>query len=300
MKRSRSDICTELAAKLGIEQEFTDGKSCEDWLRQTIDESRKDDPDLPTWDEWKEMGIYRRNAGPAVSMTDFREDPKPIRLEHRRARLKSIPDRLATLAQAWDFGTFREERQGDVITPLPEFTATWEGALEARENEEYPLQVIGHHFKGRTHSSYGNVKVLKEAHTQTAWLNPIDANERGIENGDAVFVFNERGTVQLRAFVTPRIPGSVSIPQGAWYKPLPSADFSTRRHESRKAGGRRRFSKFANLTPSDSLAKGLPSHTTLAQVTKAGSGVLEDIEDRYYEPYSADAVGMSGLRRTND
>ena len=32
---------------------------------------------------------------------------------------------------------FREVKDGDVITPLPEFTATWEGALEARENKEY-------------------------------------------------------------------------------------------------------------------------------------------------------------------
>lgn len=292
--KSIFDICTELAAKLDLEEEFTDGKSREDWLRQTIDESRAEDPELPTWDEWKEMGIYRRNAGPVVSMTDFREDPDGNPLDTPSGKIEIYSDRLAKLAEAWEFGTFREELPGDVITPLPEFTATWEGALEARENKKYPLQVIGHHFKGRTHSSYGNVELLKEAHTQTAWLNPIDAKERGIDNGDAVFVFNERGTVQLRAYVTPRIiPGSVSIPQGAWYKPLPSADFSlpdgTNADKPVDVGGS--VNTLTSLHPTP-LAKGLPSHTVLAQVTKAGAGALETIEDHYYKPYSADAVGM--------
>lgn len=44
------------------------------------------------------------------------------------------------------------------------------------------------------------------------------------------------------------------------------------------------------------LAKGLPSHTVLAQVAKAEAGALEKIEAAYYKPYSADAVGMT--RRT--
>lgn len=33
-------------------------------------------------------------------------------------------------------------------------------------------------------------------------------------------MFNDRGELKLPAYVTPRImPGVISVPQGAWYKP---------------------------------------------------------------------------------
>ena len=104
-------------------------------------------------------------------------------------------------------------------TPLPEHVATWEGAEEARTNERHPLQMISHHFKGRTHSTYGNLSNNLEAHPQKIWINTRDAAARGIANDDVVKVFNDRGTIQCQALVTPRIvPGTVGIPQGAWHK----------------------------------------------------------------------------------
>ena len=45
------------------------------------------------------------------------------------------------------------------------------------------------------------------------WINPIDAEPRGIENGDTLLVFNDRGSVQITARVTARImPGVVGMP----------------------------------------------------------------------------------------
>jgi anaerobic dimethyl sulfoxide reductase subunit A len=52
------------------------------------------------------------------------------------------------------------------------------------------------------------------------WINPIDAEARGISYGGSVLVFNDRGTIALKAKVTERImPGVVKIYQGAWYDP---------------------------------------------------------------------------------
>ena len=43
--------------------------------------------------------------------------------------------------------------------------------------------------------------------------NPIDAESRGIQNGDTLRVFNDRGEVQIMARVTSRImPGVVGMP----------------------------------------------------------------------------------------
>ena len=49
----------------------------------------------------------------------------------------------------------------------------------------------------------------------------MNATARGIENGDVVKVYNERGAVLGGAYVTERImPGAVSMDHGARYDPI--------------------------------------------------------------------------------
>jgi len=51
-------------------------------------------------------------------------------------------------------------------------------------------------------------------------INRVDAEARGIEGGDRVWVFNDRGEIVILAKVTEGImPGVVDVPQGAWYDP---------------------------------------------------------------------------------
>jgi anaerobic dimethyl sulfoxide reductase subunit A len=73
-----------------------------------------------------------------------------------------------------------------------------------------------------------------------------------------VYVFNDRGRIYLPAKVTRRIiPGVLSVPQGAWYKP--------------NAAGVDEGGSVNTLTkyhPSP-LAKGNPQHTNLVEVEKA-------------------------------
>jgi anaerobic dimethyl sulfoxide reductase subunit A len=122
----------------------------------------------------------------------------------------------------------------------------------------YPLQCIGHHYKGRTHSTYGNVAWLKEAAPQVVWMNPADAQARGITNDDTVHVFNARGRIKITARVTPRIaPGVISVPEGAWYSPGAQAV---------DTGGCVNTLTTQHPTP---LAKGNGQHTILAQVEMA-------------------------------
>lgn len=245
------EVCTELAKRLGVEQEFTEGRSREDWIRYHLDESRKEIPNLPSYEQLKKQGIYKENGGSVIPLEDFRADPEANPLETPSGKIEIYSAKLAEMSKTW---TFDDPR--DKLTALPEHIATWEGAEEARTNKKYPLQVIGHHFKGRTHSSYGNVNWLKEAHVQTAWINTWDAEQRGIKNGDLVEVFNDRGRIQLPAKVTRRIaPGVMSVPQGAWYKPVNGVD----------VGGS--VNTLTSWHPSP-LAKGNAQHTALVQVKK--------------------------------
>ncbi len=269
--RSIFDICTEMAKRLGTEPQFTEGKSREDWLRETIEATRANDPDLPTYDEWKEMGIYRKDLGPAVSMAEFRADPENNPLATPSGKIEVYSDRLARMSEKWQFGVFRPERRGDKLTALPEHVDTWEGALEARESRDYPLQMISHHYKARTHSSYGNVDWLQEAHRQQVWISLPDAARRGIENGDDVFVYNDRGTLRLEAKVTERIaPGVISVPQGAWYDPRPASEVAPppQANPDRPVDVAGSANSLTSLHPSP-LAKGNAVHTTLANVVRA-------------------------------
>ena len=94
------------------------------------------------------------------------------------------------------------------------------GGEDATLPMTYPLQAIGHHTLHRVHSTHDNNDWLEEAFPQRVFMNPIDAADRGIQDGDEVKVYNQRGALVLPCRVTPRImPGVIDIPQGAWYAP---------------------------------------------------------------------------------
>ena len=55
---------------------------------------------------------------------------------------------------------------------------------------------------------------------QTIQMNPIDAQARGLQNGDIVRVFNDRGQILTGLQITNRLlPGVVLVHEGGWYTP---------------------------------------------------------------------------------
>ena len=144
------------------------------------------------------------------------------------------------------------------MAPVPVYAAEWYGAETT--TDEYPLMMTGFHYRGRVHSSWGNVEVLKKGNPQEVWINPVDAQARGISAGDEVRVSNQFGATELLAKVTNRvIPGTVCISQGAWH----DADMNGDRVDK---GGC--INVLTTRRPSP-LAKGNPQHTNICQVTKA-------------------------------
>ena len=246
------DILTGVAERMGVGDAFTEGRTQEDWVRAVLAETRELTPGVPDFEEFRRQGIYKEMSpdGPVVPLADFRADPEANPLDTPSGKIEIYSAALQEIADTWVLP------DGDRITALPEYVASREGP-EDPLREQYPLQLIGHHYKSRTHSTYGNVPWLQEAHPQEMWINPADAADRDVRNGDTVDVVNDRGRVWIVARVTPRIaPGVVSIPQGAWF--APDAD-------GVDLGGS--VNTLTSLHPSP-LAKGNAQHTNLVEVTR--------------------------------
>ena len=212
---------------------------------------------MPSFDDLLSLGVYRyaNPEGTTVALKSFRDDPVANPLATPSGKIEIFSAELYEMSLTWEFPG---GDKGDRVSALPEYIATWEGAEEAREPDaKYPIQLIGHHYKARTHSTYGNLTNLQEAHPQLVWVNQFDAADRGIADGDIVELFNDRGRVQIRAKVTPRImPGVASLPQGAWMK----VDAQGVDH-----GGS--VNVLSRLHPAP-VSKGNCQHTSLVQIKK--------------------------------
>ncbi|MCL9670772.1 selenate/tellurate reductase subunit YnfE [Citrobacter sp. MNAZ 1397] len=249
-------ITSEIARRLGpdIYQKFTEGRTQEEWLKYLYAKMLAKDPQLPSYDDLKKIGIYKRKdpAGHYVAYKKFRDDPQANPLKTPSGKIEIYSSSLANIANTWEIP------EGEVISPLPVYASTPEG-WDDPARSKYPLQLFGFHYKSRTHSSYGNIDILEAACRQEVWINPIDAQKRGIASGDTVRVFNGRGEVRIAAKVTPRImPGVSAMGQGAWH----NADMNGDRVDH---GGC--VNTLTTHRPSP-LAKGNPQHTNLVEIEK--------------------------------
>ena len=157
------------------------------------------------------MGIYKEDMPVKDTTEDFIVDPAANPLETATGKIQVYSPELAEMAASWELP------DGDVIVPIPAYVPGFDGPDGA--SDEYPLLITSFHTKATTHSSYANNEVLHKIAKFQMWINPMDAEARGIADGDTVRAYNDHGEVRVNAKVTTRIiPGVVAIPQGAWHQ----------------------------------------------------------------------------------
>jgi anaerobic dimethyl sulfoxide reductase subunit A len=222
--KSDYQICADIAARLGIGDAYTEGRDEKAWVEYCLGVWRSTRfPDLPSLDEFldKNLGAWSNPVTqPAIAFSDFRADPLAHPLNTPSGKIEIFS------AQLYDRHNPAE------IPPIPKYIQEWESPFPPTSKggsskggsrsapTTYTLQAIGHHTLHRVHSTHDNNDWLGEAFPQRIFINPIDAAERDIRDGDLVRVWNDRGELVVPARVTPRIlPGVVDIPQGAWWSP---------------------------------------------------------------------------------
>ncbi len=206
--KSDLEICTLLADKLGLDG-YSD-QSEDGWLREFWEAAgdMTDSKPLPDYDTFKEKGFHRFPLDkPAIAFTEQTAGG---------ADEKAFPTPSGKIEI---YSKKLEEHNTPDLPPIPMYIEPWEGKNDPLA-ETYPLQMISTHSKRRIHSNMHTVDWLQELEPHKVWINSADAGERGIENGETVRVFNDRGEMRIAAKVTDRImPGVVSIGQGAWFRP---------------------------------------------------------------------------------
>ncbi|WP_413110787.1 DMSO/selenate family reductase complex A subunit [Thaumasiovibrio sp. DFM-14] len=252
--RSTYDICADIARHLGIEQDFTEGRTQAQWIEKHYADIRKKRPYLPEFKEVKSIGVIdqqRAKKEDSIAFADFYNDPIAHPLKTASGKFEIFATKVQERVDTWTLP------EGDRMSAIPEYIAVRNSHMDLATKKDYPLQMTGFHTKGHTHSSYASVGILAEAVPDEIWINPIDAQARGIENGDMVHVFNQYGKVLIPAKVTNRVlPDVTAMPQGAWSVVKNGVDI----------GGCINSLTSQYFSP---ITKGNPQHTNLVDIKKA-------------------------------
>lgn len=208
--RFEYDWLSEVAEKIGLGPQFTEGRTLGQWLEYCYNDLRKKEPELPEYTVFKEAGIYRYQNNPdVIAFQKQRRDPDKNPFPTPSGKVEIFSEKIYRTA-------FR-----DFMPAIPRYVDPPEGPNDPL-TEKYPLQLIGWHTKRRCHSIHDNNPGMHKLDPQCLWMHPDDAAKRIIADGQEVLVWNDRGRMRIPVKLTDRVmAGVVALSQGAWYDPDP-------------------------------------------------------------------------------
>ncbi len=115
---------------------------------------------------------------------------------------------------------YSSRAQGLGLDPLPDYIAPQEDT-RSQTATRFPLAMISPPARNFLNSSFVNVQSLRASEGEP-WLDihPDDAAARGVVAGNYVRVFNDRGSLELRARVTDRARLGVVVGLSIWWRKL--------------------------------------------------------------------------------
>ncbi|HLV98027.1 MAG TPA: molybdopterin oxidoreductase family protein [Ktedonobacterales bacterium] len=201
--KSNWDVTRLLAAGMGYDEPWLH-QSAEEAIAGVLDATRATNPLLEgvTLERLQAEGTVPLAFSPqnAIPFADLRFPTPSGKVELRSEAMAALG--LDPLPLYEPPAEFRERQHG-------------ERSRGAQPASLVLISPASHHF---TSSSLANVpSLLVKEGAPFVEINPADAAERGIADGDEVVVENARGSYQLRAVVTQNVPpGVVAAPKGRW------------------------------------------------------------------------------------
>ena len=250
MGESKSDyeIFTMIADKLGQKELYTENKTEDDWAEAYWNLS--DLAQRCSWEEFNKKGYYivpvpeDYEEHPAFRW--YYEDRDCDTQDYLNPKIKAVHNMnsMEPTEHSKELGTYSGKLEfasedlkvlspdDDERPPVPHYIPSWEGH-ETELYKKYPLQIISPHPRFSFHTHYDKHaswlneipvhRVIKDGYAYwPARINPKDAADRNIKNGDLVELYNDRGSVICIADVTYRVPVGVMHSYGcsAKYDPL--------------------------------------------------------------------------------
>jgi biotin/methionine sulfoxide reductase len=202
-----------VAARMGREEAFTEGREPEDWLRWIYDVTRQriaeQGGELPTLDVLRETGWHRTPvpAEPTVMMGAFRADPAANPLATASGKIEIFSEKVAA------FGY--DDCPGHPVWREPREWLGRDGGWPLHLISNQPERKLHGQLDHGAHSRAGKLKGR-----EPVMLHPDDAAARGIVDGDILRVFNGRGACLGGAVVSDTVRAGVAqMSTGAWYDP---------------------------------------------------------------------------------
>ena len=201
----------------GLWQRLTQGKDTEQQIREGYEACGIPEEDL----DWEAFKQRKYQLIPTVEhwdllrvgMSGFYEDPEAFPLSTPTGKIEFYATGLAE--------HFPDDACRGPVAHWIEAGDGHDDRLSSPRAEKYPFLVESNHPRWRVHAEFDDVEWFREIETckvigpdgyayEPVWLNPTDAERLGIESGDVVRVFNERGSVLGGARVTERVRTSVA------------------------------------------------------------------------------------------
>lgn len=211
--RDDHDILRSIAARLGTEQAFTEGRDKTQWLQWLYESSREraasHQINFPDWNDFQFRGWFEiaRPDKPCVMLEAFRKDPTTHPLRTPSGRIEIFSNTVAQMRY--------EDCPGHPVWHAPE---EWLGA--ASEDE---LHLITNQPRNKLHSQLdpGPVSLADRIRgREPVRMHPEDAARRGLSDGQIVRLWNARGACHAGLILDDAVRrGVVLMATGAWFVP---------------------------------------------------------------------------------
>ncbi|MEB8388090.1 molybdopterin guanine dinucleotide-containing S/N-oxide reductase [Rhodobacteraceae bacterium KMM 6894] len=208
--RNDHDIFSGIAAELGVQEAFTEGRSTAEWQRWLWDISRQQVAQagltLPEWDSFQQAGWIKFPVpdAPTIMMEAFRADPDAH-------PLATPSGKIEIFSQTID-GFGYDDCPGHPVWLNP---VEWLG-----QGAEGQLHMISNQPRNKLHSQldHGSVSIAdRPKGVEPMVMHPDDAAARGLTEGQIVRIHNARGACLAELHVSDAIrPGVIQIATGAW------------------------------------------------------------------------------------
>ncbi|MFC1845973.1 molybdopterin-dependent oxidoreductase [Chloroflexota bacterium] len=286
------EIVCAVAERLGLLEEYTEGKSVQDWIRDGFEHSGLPEAGLCTWEKFEENRYFVAPTDPKwqtypAGMYEFYNDPENNPLETPSGKIEFYSQNLAK--------HFPDDKERPPVPHWIPYGDYHKESLLLPRAKQFPLICMSNHGRWRMHAQLDDVTWFHEIETckvigpdeylyEPCWINPGTAAARNIKNGDVVKVFNERGVVLCGAYVTERImPGVAYVDHGARYDPIVPGEID-------------RGGAINTITPYNITSKNCAGHVVSGFLVEAERADLDELRKQNPEAFNRPYDKASGQK----